>query len=201
MSIVLLVWLVVMTAFTLLYKPATMGRKVAYLTVASFVMLALTLSLVLFGPSDHIPTADQETTRATYHNSTSGVTYHNLPPSATYHNPTRERGTKSLTCLISRSRVGLGCSAQQRVESQFVAHQQSPPSCCRGATHHNSTSGATYLNLPPSATYHNPTRERGTKSLMCLIPRSRVGLGCSPQHVEPGCSALHQPPPRSGGVA
>ena len=57
MSIVLLVWLIVMTAFTLMYKPATMGRKVAYLTVASFIMLSLTLSLVIFGPSDHIPTA------------------------------------------------------------------------------------------------------------------------------------------------
>ncbi len=63
MSIVLLVWLIVMTAFTLLYKPATMGRKVAYLTVASFIMLTLTLSLVLFGPDDHIPTAVQKTTR------------------------------------------------------------------------------------------------------------------------------------------
>lgn len=76
MSIVLLVWLIVMTAFTLLYKPATMGRKVAYLTVASFIMLALTLSLVLFGPSDHIPTAPQQTTRA----GTSRELY-TLPPS------------------------------------------------------------------------------------------------------------------------
>ena len=55
MSLILFLWLVVMTGFTFLYKPARLGRKVSYLTVASFVVLALTLLLVLFGPSDHVP--------------------------------------------------------------------------------------------------------------------------------------------------
>ncbi len=52
-SAVLFIWLIVVTAFSLIYKPARMGRKVAYLTLANFVILALTMGMVLFGPSRH----------------------------------------------------------------------------------------------------------------------------------------------------
>jgi hypothetical protein len=55
-SAILQLWLVAATIFSFVYKPARMGRKVAYLTVANFVILALTLSMVLFGPSDHTRT-------------------------------------------------------------------------------------------------------------------------------------------------
>ena len=43
---VLLVWLVTVTVFEAIYKPARQGRKIAYLTLASFVFLALVLSFV-----------------------------------------------------------------------------------------------------------------------------------------------------------
>ncbi len=43
---VLLVWLVTVTVFEAVYKPARQGRKIAYLTLASFVFLALVLSFV-----------------------------------------------------------------------------------------------------------------------------------------------------------
>ena len=56
MSGLLFGWLVLVTIFSLTYKPARMGRKVAYLTVANFVILALTLGMVLFGPSQHADT-------------------------------------------------------------------------------------------------------------------------------------------------
>ncbi len=46
---VLFVWLVVALLFESLYKPARQGRKVAYLTLASFVFLGLALCLVLVG--------------------------------------------------------------------------------------------------------------------------------------------------------
>jgi ABC-type transport system involved in cytochrome c biogenesis permease subunit len=49
----LFVWLVVVLLFESLYKPAQQGRKVAYLTVASFVLLGLVLGMVLLGPSEH----------------------------------------------------------------------------------------------------------------------------------------------------
>jgi hypothetical protein len=52
-SAVLLLWLLVATVFEWLYKPAQQGRKVAYLTVASFVFLALVMAMLLTGSSQH----------------------------------------------------------------------------------------------------------------------------------------------------
>jgi hypothetical protein len=52
-SAVLLVWLLAATLFEWLYKPAQQGRKVAYLTVASFVFLALVMGMLLAGGSEH----------------------------------------------------------------------------------------------------------------------------------------------------
>ncbi len=46
-SLVLLSWLVASTLFESFYRPAREGRKVAYLTIASFVFLVLALSFVL----------------------------------------------------------------------------------------------------------------------------------------------------------
>jgi hypothetical protein len=45
----LFLWLAGATAFETLYTPARQGKKVAYLTVASFVFLGLALYFVLFG--------------------------------------------------------------------------------------------------------------------------------------------------------
>jgi hypothetical protein len=52
-SAVLLVWLLAATIFESLYKPAQQGRKVAYLTVASFLFLALVMAMLLGGGSQH----------------------------------------------------------------------------------------------------------------------------------------------------
>jgi len=49
----LLAWLLVVSLFELFYEPARRGAKVAYLTVASFIILALVVSILLFGPSKH----------------------------------------------------------------------------------------------------------------------------------------------------
>ena len=49
----LLVWLLAATIFEWTYKPAQQGRKVAYLTVASFVFLALVMAILLAGGSQH----------------------------------------------------------------------------------------------------------------------------------------------------
>lgn len=67
-SSVLLAWLVAVTCFESFYKPARQGRKVAYLTLANFIFLAMALGLVLY--SQHAsreqlddvpqPTPDQE---------------------------------------------------------------------------------------------------------------------------------------------
>ncbi len=48
---VLCAWLIVASLFEAFYKPARQGRKVAYLTLASFIFLAMTLGFVLLG--DH----------------------------------------------------------------------------------------------------------------------------------------------------
>ena len=54
-SSLLLAWLVTAAIFGVVYRPARQGRKVAYLTVASFVFLVLALGLRLFLPSVHSP--------------------------------------------------------------------------------------------------------------------------------------------------
>ncbi len=54
----LFVWLLATACFELLYKPARVGRKVAYLTTASFVFLALVLVAVFSGR--HASTASSE---------------------------------------------------------------------------------------------------------------------------------------------
>jgi ABC-type uncharacterized transport system permease subunit len=55
---VFVIWLVIATLFEWLYKPAQQGRKVAYLTVASFLILSLVLALLAAGKSEHAPKAD-----------------------------------------------------------------------------------------------------------------------------------------------
>jgi hypothetical protein len=52
-SAILLVWLLAATIFEWLYKPAQQGRKVAYLTVASFLFLALVMAMLISGGSKH----------------------------------------------------------------------------------------------------------------------------------------------------
>jgi len=49
----LLAWVVSATLFNALYKPARRGRKVAYLTIASFVFLALTLATLVLTTTQH----------------------------------------------------------------------------------------------------------------------------------------------------
>ena len=48
-SAVLLAWLIIATLFEYFYKPARQGRKVAYLTLASFIFLCLVMGFVLRG--------------------------------------------------------------------------------------------------------------------------------------------------------
>ena len=52
-SAVLLVWLLAATIFEWTYKPAQQGRKVAYLTVASFIFLGLVMAMLLLSDSEH----------------------------------------------------------------------------------------------------------------------------------------------------
>lgn len=54
---VLFLWLVAMTIFETIYRPAREGSKVAYLTLGSFVFLGLALYFVLFGAHATAPTA------------------------------------------------------------------------------------------------------------------------------------------------
>jgi ABC-type uncharacterized transport system permease subunit len=51
----MLAWLVAAVAFNLLYRAARHGRKVAYLTLASFLFLAIVLGAILFSHSAHQP--------------------------------------------------------------------------------------------------------------------------------------------------
>ena len=55
----MMAWLVVAAVFSRFYRPANQGRKVAYLTVASFVFLAVTLPLRLFVETEHGPRGEK----------------------------------------------------------------------------------------------------------------------------------------------
>ena len=52
-STLLLVWNVAVLSFVISYRPARRGRKVAYLTIASFICLIGVLSIILLSPSSH----------------------------------------------------------------------------------------------------------------------------------------------------
>jgi ABC-type transport system involved in cytochrome c biogenesis permease subunit len=57
-SIGLFGWLLAAALFNALYRPARTGRKVAYLTIASFVFLAIFLAAQLLGKSEHSGAAE-----------------------------------------------------------------------------------------------------------------------------------------------
>jgi ABC-type uncharacterized transport system permease subunit len=52
-SALLVGWMLTAAGFSIFYKPARQGRKVAYLTVASFVFLVLSIGLRLLLPTQH----------------------------------------------------------------------------------------------------------------------------------------------------
>ena len=52
-----------MTTFESVYKPARQGRKVAYLTLASFIFLLLALGLVLAGEHASQPSRPKSVSR------------------------------------------------------------------------------------------------------------------------------------------
>jgi hypothetical protein len=56
----LLLWLMMVFVFEVSYKPAQQGRKVAYLTVASFLFLGFVLAIVLWVPSGHASPSTQD---------------------------------------------------------------------------------------------------------------------------------------------
>ncbi len=59
----LFVWLLIVLVFESLYRPAQQGRKVVYLTLASFVFLGFALGMVLVGPSEHASPSTLEPSR------------------------------------------------------------------------------------------------------------------------------------------
>jgi ABC-type uncharacterized transport system permease subunit len=52
-SALMLSWLVAASIFSVVYRPARQGRKVAYLTVVSFLFLVFALAVLLVGNSEH----------------------------------------------------------------------------------------------------------------------------------------------------
>jgi ABC-type transport system involved in cytochrome c biogenesis permease subunit len=78
-SAVLLAWLVAAMLFEWLYKPAQQGRKVAYLTVANFVFLAMVLAMLLSGKSAHPGPGGRSSLRV---GSSAALVAAGLPPAA-----------------------------------------------------------------------------------------------------------------------
>jgi ABC-type transport system involved in cytochrome c biogenesis permease subunit len=58
-SAVLLAWGLVAAGFTIMYQPARRGRKAAYLTLVSFVLLVFMMVVGVLLPSGHRPPAEQ----------------------------------------------------------------------------------------------------------------------------------------------
>ena len=64
-SLVWLTWLVVVVLFHAFYRPARQGRKVAYMTIGSFLFLGVVLGIIWWMPSQH--TGDLSRAAATRH--------------------------------------------------------------------------------------------------------------------------------------
>jgi hypothetical protein len=77
-SAILLAWLITASLFEWLYKPAQQGRKVAYLTVASFVFLAVVMAMLLWGPSEHARPRPAATSDSGFRNSSLALPICNL---------------------------------------------------------------------------------------------------------------------------
>jgi ABC-type transport system involved in cytochrome c biogenesis permease subunit len=60
----MMVWLIVAAVFSRTYKPANHGRKVAYLTVASFVFLAISVLIRPLVGTEHRPRGDEQASTA-----------------------------------------------------------------------------------------------------------------------------------------
>ncbi len=59
-STLVLAWLAVAAGFVTFYRPARQGRKVAYLTIVSFLFLVLTIAVRLMLPTGHAPVKQAE---------------------------------------------------------------------------------------------------------------------------------------------
>jgi ABC-type uncharacterized transport system permease subunit len=49
----MLLWLLIASGFNLFYRAARHGRKVAYLTMATFIFLLITMGVMLIAPTQH----------------------------------------------------------------------------------------------------------------------------------------------------
>lgn len=61
------IWLAIAATISHLYKPASVGRKVAYLTIASFIVLLVALGVGLLGNSEHGRTQHRSDSRQRPH--------------------------------------------------------------------------------------------------------------------------------------
>ena len=58
-SMVWLAWLLTLLLFNTFYRPSRSGRKVAYLTVGSFVFLGIVLGIMFWMPTVHVGSTEQ----------------------------------------------------------------------------------------------------------------------------------------------
>ena len=102
-SSLLFVWLLVASAFTIIYKPARKGRKIAYLTVTSFVLLVLAICMQFLFSSRHGPSSSGSTSR-----SSSGSTSRSSSGSTVRMNLERRavRPTFPIAADTSAARIG-----------------------------------------------------------------------------------------------
>lgn len=92
-SALLLVWLIAATIFEWVYKPAQQGRKVAYLTVASFIFLAIVMAMLVLGETEHATTRSEPNNQAL------------RPPPSDFRSPTSDFcPPPSDLCLLAASR-------------------------------------------------------------------------------------------------
>ena len=62
-SMVWLLWLITLLLFNTFYRPSRSGRKVAYLTVGSFIFLGIVLAIMFWTPTLHVGPTEQASVR------------------------------------------------------------------------------------------------------------------------------------------
>ena len=105
-TLVLFVWLLLHAAIAVIYRPIRQGRKVAYLTMASFVFLVLALAMGLFTKTQHSAAREKE----------KGALYDATPRKSTLE-PAEE--TNHVIPNVSKSRMKQGSVAVKKPSLPF----------------------------------------------------------------------------------
>lgn len=111
-SMVWLLWLLAVAVFSSVYRPARQGRKVAYMTLGSFLFLALILGIMWTMPSQHGATIEElQMQRAMEVDASEGVSVDETATNAA-ESPRESKSAESEASARTDATLGVGGSSR-----------------------------------------------------------------------------------------